>query len=38
MGGAGGYQPLTHTPAVWATFVAEITAASPLSPKAASAR
>jgi acetoin utilization protein AcuC len=21
MGGAGGYQPLTHTPAVWATFV-----------------
>ena len=24
MGGAGGYQPLTHTPAVWATFVAEL--------------
>ena len=24
MGGAGGYQPLTHTPAVWATFVAGV--------------
>ena len=24
MGGAGGYQPLTHTPAVWALFVAEL--------------
>lgn len=21
LGGAGGYQPTTHTPAVWATFV-----------------
>ena len=26
MGGAGGYQPLTHTPAVWATFVARLDA------------
>ncbi len=37
MGGAGGYQPLTHTPAVWATFVAELCTAHraalpPLSP------
>lgn len=24
MGGAGGYQPRTHTPAVWATFVAAL--------------
>jgi acetoin utilization deacetylase AcuC-like enzyme len=23
-GGAGGYQPLTHTPGVWATFAAEL--------------
>ncbi len=26
MGGAGGYQPLSHTPAVWATFVHAVTA------------
>ena len=24
MGGAGGYQPQTHTPRVWATFVAAL--------------
>ncbi len=26
LGGAGGYQPLTHTPAVWATFVGAVSA------------
>ncbi len=26
LGGAGGYQPLTHTPAVWAVFVQALTA------------
>jgi acetoin utilization deacetylase AcuC-like enzyme len=26
MGGAGGYQPTTHTPQVWATFVARLCA------------
>ncbi len=27
MGGAGGYEPLSHTPQVWATFVHALTAA-----------
>ena len=32
MGGAGGYQPTTHTPAVWATFVEHLYAARSAAP------